>query len=279
MEWYSVKVQVDDSSQELVASSLFDLGSNGLVFEEGGSTLQITAYFSEIPDIRRFRALLDRAKLQHIPTPVSVDSVEAQDWSNNWRDHFEARSVGEHLFIRPPWVEKCPPDRIVITIDPGMAFGTGAHETTESCLLEIQEAIGRRHIRRAMDLGAGSGILAIALAKLGVSDVVAVEIDSLARDSAESNIQKNECSGNIVLTNNLDNTAGRFDLIVANLFANLLVDFSATLADRLTPNGVLVCSGFVEDDLNRVSQAFEDAALRPTGIRQSDDWICASFSK
>ena len=187
-------------------------------------------------------------------------SVNDQDWTDVWKKYFKPFHAGEHLVIKPTWESYTPaPDDLVIEIDPGMAFGSGTHETTGMCLSLLESLIlGGEEI---IDVGTGSGILAIGAALLGAGHVLAIDIDPDAVKVAQENIRNNRV-GDIVSVqqgNLLDRVSDVCDICVANIISDVIISFAAPLMNHIRPGGLFICSGIVSLRGDEVARALESA--------------------
>jgi ribosomal protein L11 methyltransferase len=225
---------------------------------------------------RRDLAHLQAFELRHIGD-VETRLVHEEDWAEAWKEHFPVLRVGRRLVIRPTWREHDATDQeVVISLDPGMAFGTGLHPTTRLCLARIEKLAERDLIDGAslLDVGCGSGILAITAALLGARPVLGVDTDPLAvettlKNAALNGLQISARQGSVPLGDN-DQT---FDVVLANLVASLLIDLSRALAESVRPGGTLVASGIFSDRETEVRSAFESVALRVVGDSREGDWV------
>ena len=203
---------------------------------------------------------------------LSVGSIREEDWANNWKQYFKPFRLGRHMVVKPTWEDWAaePGDRI-IEIDPGMAFGTGTHETTALCIELIE-----RYYRggKLLDVGTGSGILAIAAALLGATDVVAVDIDPDAVRVAKENVEKNGLSDRIAVRegNLLQGLSERFDFAAANILAPVIQMLAAPLTRHLNPGGLFVCSGIIEEAAPDVEKALLDAGYEILESKTRGDW-------
>ncbi len=246
--WLEVCVELPDAAAEAVANILLELGSPGLCTEENGGRSRLLAYFDDEEPLPALRRYLEAAGLSG-DCGVRTRWVAREDWAENWKQHFPPLEIGERLYVHPPWVHDVPAGRIAIEIDPGMAFGTGHHATTRGCL-EMLERLRPRPCERALDLGTGSGILAIALARLGVSRIVAVDIDPLARAAAAENAARNGVAATLCIVASLDDVRSEsFPLLLANLQCHLLLPLEPRLAALTEPGGLLIASGLLDRDL------------------------------
>ena len=230
-----------------------------------------------VRDGSRLAAELQRflTELAHLDPTLALARLEVRplpdtNWEETFRAHHHPRRIGRRLYVAPPWDVPAAGDRELIVIDPSMAFGTGQHATTRTCLEECEAAVDDGPIARALDVGTGSGILAIALARLGVRHVVGVDIDPDAIRLAHLACVDNAVPGVHLLIGPAGALRDRYDLVIANLLADTIVDEAATLAERVAPCGRLVLSGLLTDQIARVTAAFAGWAV--TAVRKDDPW-------
>ncbi|HET7027215.1 MAG TPA: 50S ribosomal protein L11 methyltransferase [Candidatus Limnocylindrales bacterium] len=203
--------------------------------------------------------------------------VHDSDWAEAWKRHFPVLRLGRRIVIRPTWRRhRRAPDDVVLALDPGMAFGTGLHPTTRLCVAAVERLAddGRLRAARVLDVGSGSGILAIAAARLGASSVLGVDPDPIAVESTIANARRNRVARLVRARRGSVPTGDPpFDVVLANLIASLLVDLAAALAGELRPGGVLVASGIFVEREQDVRAAFEAAGLRVHGRAEDGDWV------
>lgn len=204
--------------------------------------------------------------------------VHEEDWAEAWKEHFPVLRVGHRLVIRPTWREHhAMPGDVVLSLDPGMAFGTGLHPTTRLCLTGIEKWADSSLLSdaRVLDVGTGSGILAIAAALMGASYVLGVDIDPLAVETTKANAAANGMADFIeARTGGLPLAEpAQFHLVVANLISGLLIDLAAELAATIRPGGRLLAGGIYRDREGEVQSAFESAGLRVVGRMSEEDWV------
>jgi ribosomal protein L11 methyltransferase len=215
------------------------------------------------------------ARIWPIEGPT-VREVQEEDWANAWKEHFHAHRVGERLVIKPTWREfEAAGSDLVISLDPGMAFGTGLHPTTQLCLRALERAVALND--RVLDVGTGSGILAVAAARLGASSVFAVDLDGIAIEAAWANVDANGLRDRVHVRHgdaaDLPE-AGTFDVVVANIIARVIQASAGSLARQLRPGGRLIASGVLVERRDDVVAALEAAGVAVGESPTDGDW-CA----
>jgi ribosomal protein L11 methyltransferase len=277
--WTAVTLTAAAELAEPLGSFLLDHGAPGLQTEEIGAAVRITAHFAgaaPLPELDAFVATL-RELIPDVPPPaITVEAVADQAWAENWKQHFPPLAIGQRLFIHPPWIDAVPAGRIGIVLDPGMAFGTGHHASTRGCLILLERALAAVPRARVLDLGTGSGILAIAAAKLGAAEVWGVDIDTEACAVASENAAVNRVDGLIRIACELTAAPGRFDVIVANLLAGLLVECAADIVARLRPGGVAIGAGLLCEETATVRDAWRAAGLADDGELADEGWMAVA---
>jgi len=214
------------------------------------------------------------------PLTVTAAEKDDADWKDKWKEYFKPTKVSKSIVVKPAWEPYAPAEgEHVIEIDPGMAFGTGTHETTSMCLAMIE-----KYLRKGMtvlDAGCGSGILSIAAAKLGASKALGIDIDEDAVRTANENIALNGCAdtASAAVGDVTKESFGAFDLVAANLMAELLVLIAKGLADSLKAGGVLVASGILIEKDKMVKAALAEAGLREIETERKGEWEALAFEK
>ena len=210
--------------------------------------------------------------------------VHEEDWANAWKDYYHVTHIGQRLVIRPSWREYIPMNNeVVLELDPGMAFGTGLHPTTRMCLEQIEQRM--RPDMRVLDVGTGSGILALAAAKLGAANVYCIDNSSVAVESALANAEMNHMSGRVnVVLGVLDETeatrlSGQYDLVLANIIARVIGSIASNLAQVLAPGGILITSGIIEDRRHEAEQPLLATGLELIDQVMIDDWVTLIMQK
>jgi len=279
--WLEISIHIHPIAHEALSAFLFDLGCEGIVSGDyPDHNLKAFLLFREDSlDIRnQIRVFLKNLKeiFQEIPSPkLVVDRIENQDWSHNWRRFFRPEPITQKLTVLPAWesVSHIMSEH-VIRIDPGPAFGTGQHPTTRMCL-RAMEKIPVPGSWNMLDVGTGSGILAIYGAKLGAKRAVAIDIDPEAIRWAQRNIQLNEMAGTIVLScNSLQKIQGRFSILTANLILGEILNLFSQFGRVLEPGGWLILSGILKEQVKEVEERFTQYGFFEQEVLFQQEWSC-----
>lgn len=215
---------------------------------------------------------------------VRTRVVHEEDWAEAWKEHFPVLRVGRRLVIRPTWREYSPePEDVVISLDPGMAFGTGLHPTTRLCLagIEAWAETGLVDGAAVLDVGCGSAILGIGAALLGAREVLGVDTDPVAVQAAQANAARNEFRGTLAARRGSLPLAEprEFDLVLANLVAGVLLELAIELREVVRPGGRLLASGIFVDREGEVASAFESAGLHVVRRSSEGDWVALEAAR
>lgn len=306
-KWLEIMLRVPVSTADLLCYELNELGSVGVVVEErsldtfippdpdetDSNIFTVKAYFDDCSRqavlVQDLELCLQRLALIYpelADVAIVVGEMGQQDWAEDWKQHFLTTRIGARLVIKPSWENYCPQgDDVVVTLDPGMAFGTGTHGTTHLCLETLAQLFDNSCAEnpppnRVLDVGTGSGILAIAAAALGASEIVACDIDSDACGTARDNIAQNGLSDRIVVTDTLLEQLGdNFDVILANILAEENIRLAQPLVDRLAPQGTLVLSGILDEKVDLVTAAFKRFNLIGPQLYYEQEWACIVYTK
>ena len=215
-------------------------------------------------------ARLDEAGIAHT---IETEGVEQEDWQNGWRKYYHPMEVGKRLAIVPSW-QQYDTDRVKLVLDPGLAFGTGGHETTNLCLEALDEIVAGGE--RVLDIGTGSGILAIAALKLGAAVAEGVDIDPVAVRTAGENAALNGVQDKLtVLVGDLsDKASGQYDLVLANIVANAIISLSPAVPALMKDGGRFIASGIIDTRKDEVIAALQAAGLRVVKVQEKRGWEC-----
>ena len=279
-----------DAAPELndaLSAFFFDLGCTGLVLEDfGNRTLKAYLPLAEsTEDIQnRISIYLNHLSLinPHLPAPrFKLTKMENQDWQQNWRRFFHPVRITDRLLVLPVW-EKPPPctqEEHIIRIDPGPAFGTGQHATTKMCL-QAMASFGGNGSQTLLDVGTGSGILAIYGAMLGFGKIEAIDVDPEAIRWAERNIKLNGATDAINLSSTgIEAMGGLFSLICANLILGELLRLMPVLSRLTQPHGRLVISGILREQVERIEETLPGAEFSLSDTLYEDEWACMILKK
>ncbi len=295
--WLRVSLEVDPELAEAVSEVLARYIPGGVVIEstaveadaedEGHAVgpLRVMGYVATDEHLEETRAKIEQglrylALIQPIPEP-SYETIQEQNWMEAWKEHYHPLQLGDKLLILPEWVKQDPGDRLIIRIEPGMAFGTGVHPTTQLSLQLLERSL--QSGSSVIDVGCGSAILSIAAAKLGAGPVVAVDIDGSALENARLNAELNDVDIEIGQGSVADLLAGKYslqqaDVVVANILAPVLVRLlSEGLATLLKPGGTLLLSGILAEQAAGLRAALGDADLKISEEMQMGDWIALAL--
>ena len=275
----------------VAASAYFDLEkqtSRVSVFIEQGKFSPVAAHRAVAAGLKR----IESCGLTIGTGKIEIARVKREDWAESWKRHFHPLEIGPELLVKPSWSKVCAKkNQAVVILDPGLSFGTGQHPTTSFCLHQIVAVVGDRRSRRSqsaattksfLDIGTGSGILAIAAAKLGYVPVHAFDFDPESVRVAKANARKNRVENKIKLTRG-DVTklparpARQYDLLCANLISNLLISEKRTMVRRLKRSGTLVVAGILAVEFGEVQRAFEKTGLKLVASKVENEWCSGAF--
>lgn len=287
MKWVEITVVTAAPAVEAIANILLECRSGGVAEEATPSGhVLLRGYLPVGPATRvTLSAIRDRIRtlpaygLDTGPATVQTEEIEDEGWAHAWKIHFKPFAIGR-LWITPTWDHTPPPHgAVIVELDPGMAFGSGLHPSTQMCLMMLSRGLWAD--ATVFDAGTGSGILAIAAAKLGASRVVAVDVDPVAVEVARHNVAYNRVDDRVTVEEGdlLMGVEGQAHLILANLIADIHLDFLPGALPALLPNGILAASGIIAERLLEVEAVARAAGFRVADSLRSDEWRCAILSR
>jgi len=279
--YVELTVEAGEEAAEALTNFLWEQGAVGVVHEElGGAPARLRAFFPESPEpgtlAARVDAYLDGLHALGVPAGrrAHLQPVADVDWAAAWREHFRPIAVGRALLVAPPWETPATTERVVLVIEPGRAFGTGHHGTTAGCLELLEALVAGGPPARALDLGTGSGILAIAAARLGVADVLACDSDPDAVAAAVANATRNGVGARVHarLADAATLDTGPAPLVLANLLAAAHHALAGRYASLVAAGGALVLGGLLDAEADGVAGALAAHGFRGEAARSLDGW-------
>ena len=316
MKWYKYRLKTTTEAEDIVSSMLADLGIEGVEIEdkipltqrdkeqmfvdilpetEPDDGVAYLSFYLE-PDADREKVLLEvRQELKEMSSYVNVgeclieeSQTEDVDWVNNWKQYFHQFYVDDILII-PSWEDVRPEDsdKMVIHIDPGTAFGTGMHETTQLCIRQIRNYV--TDSTKILDVGCGSGILGMLALKFGAAYSVGTDLDPCAIEATYENMEVNGIPkdryevmiGNIIDDRQIQDKVGYacYDIVVANILADVLVELTPVIVNQLKPGGIYITSGIIDDKEQTVVDAVKAAGLEVLSVTYQGEWVCVTAKK
>lgn len=281
MSFWQLTLPASADSDDALTNFLWELGALGVVEEEApGVPPRLRAFFAERMSSTRLLAAVQeyQASLRSLGFTVESHGTEItplldEAWASAWQQSFPAREVGRRLLVLPPWIEPAAgSDRLTVIIEPGRAFGTGHHGTTEGCLVLLEEALALTPGAAALDIGTGTGILAVAALKLGAPTVLAIDVDPDAVSATQVNAGRNGCAGLTVRLAEPQEVADRFPLVLANLLTHTHLALASQYARLVAPGGSLVLGGMLQDEDGRVSLALAGAGFTTRSRLALEGW-------
>lgn len=304
MNWTEVQIKTTAELEDVISNILYDAGANGLAIEDPGDILEmmkskgdwdfidsslinqdldgilIKAYFSESDDleniIQGIKSRIDNnPELIADENIVTINVVDDNDWAESWKKYYKPIRIGTNIIIKPSWEDyQLVEDDIIIELDPGMAFGTGTHETTMMCTEALERFVKSRDI--VYDIGCGSGILSIVAAKLGASKVVGVDLDELCVKVSNKNIILNNVEDIIEIKNGnlLDVVEGKANIIVSNIIAEIIAEMTKDLKEYLSDDGIFITSGIILEKIELVENALLENGFKILDIMRKNEWAC-----
>ena len=290
-EWIELQIEIPLPLLEPVANFLIEEGSPGVTQEElkgvrKGRSERLLSYFAGRSMIKlrskveAYLHSLGLRKRSHFRLRTRI--IPNENWGEAWKANFKPLRISPGIIVKPPWEEYISESaKVVLEIDPGMAFGTGHHPSTRMCLQALERLIpGFPQPPSILDVGTGSGVLAIAAQKLGAQRVLALDIDPVAIESALKNAAANQIVGNLEFRlGSLKGLRRVFDIVVANLLPQEILQMAPSLAKRISPRGYLIISGILGRQKQEIASAFFERGLKLRQETASKSWACLVLSR
>lgn len=305
MQWSEVQITTTPEAEEAVVNLFYEAGAEGVAIEsienlvvleddptvnyidesllemDPGETI-IRGYFSEDTCDECIHKLLTGIKklpeygINPGESELSITEVDDEDWANSWKQYYKPTKIGKDIVIKPTWEEyEAEANEIIINMDPGMAFGTGIHETTKLCVSKLEEYVHQGDV--VFDIGCGTGILSIVAVELGAQNAIAVDLDSVAVRVANENVERNGEKDRIeVRQGNLMETIGdgeTADIVVANILAEAIIEMAESVPKTLNHKGVFIASGIISERLEAVVEVLQ-TNFTILDIEQMGEWRC-----
>ncbi|MDF2725300.1 MAG: prmA [Paenibacillus sp.] len=324
MQWHEITIHTREEVAELIATGFHELGAEGVTIEESGSLEKerdtsfgqwyelplndiplgeaiVQAYFSDPDSVEQLIAKLEehvrfvREELLYDvgKATITTREVDEEDWAHSWKQYYKPLRISDRITVKPIWetYEPSHADEIIVELDPGMAFGTGTHPTTSLCLQTLEKQLAPD--MDVIDVGTGSGVLAIAASKLGARHVLALDLDNVAVVSATENVRLNDLGSRISVQESDLLGILRADsseqsrigvqlpvqLVVANILAEIILKFTNDVYDVLAPGGIYITSGIYKDKEEAVRQGLEQAGFRIASVERDQDWVAIVANK
>lgn len=304
MNWLEVIVKTTPENEDIISSILYDNGASGLTIEDPNDILElqkdknswdfidpdllglrngkivIKAYYSEADNLIKIMDNITEEISKKELGDILTCKINESDWAENWKIHYKTTKIGDGIVIKPSWEEYSPEsDEIVIELDPGMAFGTGSHETTVMCVKALEKNVASNSI--VFDVGCGSGILGIVAAKLGAKRVLAIDLDPMCVKVTKENAIVNNVDETVQVEegNLLHMVNEKADVIVANIIAEVIVQIIPNLKKHLNNGGVFIASGIIENKTDMVKNALLENDYEIMDVSMLNGWSAITSKK
>ncbi len=304
MKWIEVSIRTTTEAVEAVANVLYDAGVSGVVIEDPNDIIFVNndektwdfvdeslidleqgalvkGYLPESSDLIE-KVDLIKDSIAGLPEfgldigsgEVSTLEVNDEDWSTSWKKYYKPTKIGNRMVIKPTWEEYEPQEEeIIIEMDPGMAFGTGTHETTAMCVEQLEKRITKDST--VFDIGTGSGILSVVAAKLGAKKVIGVDFDEVAVNVANENALENKVENIVEIKhgNLMDVVTEKADIVVANIIAEVIIILSKDIKKFLNKDGLFISSGIILDKMDSVKESLVENGLEVIEVETMGEWV------
>lgn len=304
MKWTEVTIKTTTEAVEAVTNILYELNVGGVsiedpkdfkfqkkneydwdfveeeIFNSGYDGVIIKTYITEEKDVTKDIEII-KERIQKLKdfgidvgeAIVEISEVDEEDWANEWKNYYKPTKIGEKIVIKPTWEEyEKKENDIIVELDPGMAFGTGTHETTYMCIEQLEKYV--KNDSKVFDIGCGSGILAIVSAKLGAKEVLAVDLDEVAVKVSNENIELNNVSKNVkaICGNLMEVVSDKADIVVANIIADIIILLSKDIKNFMKEDSIFISSGIIHKKVDEVVKSLEENGLEIVEIQTLGEW-------
>ncbi|MFW6264818.1 MAG: 50S ribosomal protein L11 methyltransferase [Bacillota bacterium] len=283
MNWKEVIIEINKEAAEASANILNEFGAGGVVFDSKKDKEILKAYFyddQDFPDLmENIKEKINKLKDFGLARGVvlyTINETRHEDWANSWHEYFKAIKVGNNFIISPSWEKAIDTDRMLIEIDPGMAFGIGSHETTQMCIELLEKYIQANDtIDNMLDIGTGTGILSIVAAYLGIDDITGIDIDPAAVSAAQKNIEINQVQNKVkIIKGDLGkDITGVYSIITANLLPNLIMDLLPSIPVLMDKNSILILSGIIREKRDMIIKKMDSLKLKSIEETYNNEWL------
>lgn len=304
MNWAEVQIKATNELEDVVSDILYDVGATGLAIEDPKDILDlvqsevswdfvdpsltklkvdeviIKAYFAENEELDNIiQSIRERIRehpmLSQEENQLTISSVDENDWAESWKKYYKPTKIGKNILIKPTWEEtEVDEDTVLIELDPGMAFGTGTHETTIMCAEALEKHVKPGDL--VYDIGCGSGILSIVAAKLGAKKVLGVDLDPVCVRVSNENVKMNNVEDivEVKMGDLLEVIEGKANIIVSNIIAEIIGDMTPDIKNYLKDDGVFIASGIIIDKISLVKNALLENDFIILDIVEKKEWAC-----
>lgn len=302
MKWTEITIKTTTEAVEAVTNILYDMNVGGVsiedpkdfkfqkkneydwdfveeeIFNSGYDGVIIKTYITEerdvTDDINIIKERINALKGFGIDIGdaiVELSEVDEQDWANEWKNYYKPTKIGEKIVVKPTWEEyEKKEDDLIVELDPGMAFGTGTHETTTMCIQQLEKYVNENS--KVFDIGCGSGILAISAAKLGAKDVLAVDLDEVAVKVSKENVSLNNVDVKVRHGNLMEVVNDKADIVVANIIADIIKILAKDIKNFMKEDAVFISSGIIHKKVDEVKNSLEENDLEIVEIQTLGEW-------
>ncbi len=302
MKWTEITIKTTTEAVEAVTNILYDMNVGGVsiedpkdfkfqkkneydwdfveeeIFNSGYDGVIIKTYITEerdvTDDINIIKERINALKGFGIDIGdaiVELSEVDEQDWANEWKNYYKPTKIGEKIVVKPTWEEyEKKEDDLIVELDPGMAFGTGTHETTTMCIQQLEKYVNENS--KVFDIGCGSGILAISAAKLGAKDVLAVDLDEVAVKVSKENVSLNNVDVKVMHGNLMEVVNDKADIVVANIIADIIKILAKDIKNFMKEDAVFISSGIIHKKVDEVKNSLEENGLEIVEIQTLGEW-------